>query len=238
MPEDFPPEALKAQAVLVRTLAVHPQQDHRREGFDFCDSTHCQLFHPQKNIPEKFQVATRETRSQILSYNNRPIATLYHSSCGGHTSPHQRVFGGEPLPYLQGVDDEAFCSDSPQSAWHSSLEKSQLEGVLNFSPLQKIQILDAEPGGRNFSLGLAGKDFKQIPAQEFLRQVGQQMGWEKVKSAYFSMEVRGDTIIFNGRGLGHGVGLCQWGARGMALKGKNYRQILQHYFPGTALTHD
>jgi stage II sporulation protein D (peptidoglycan lytic transglycosylase) len=235
MPEEFPPEALKAQAVLIRTLTRNPPQDHRLQGFDFCDTTHCQLFRPLQQVPEKFLVAARETRGQTLSYNHHPIMALYHSACGGHTSPNQRVFGGEPQPYLQGVDDQDYCKDSPQSTWQSQLGRRDLEGALDFSPLQHIQILDGEPNGRNFTLALEGQDFKKISAQDFLLAVGQRLGWEKIKSAYFSLESRGDTLTFIGRGLGHGVGLCQWGARGMALQGKNYRQILQHYFPGTHL---
>jgi stage II sporulation protein D len=238
MPEDFPLEALKAQAVLIRTLAMNPQQNHRSEGFDFCDTTHCQLFRPPKNIPDKFQVATGETRGRILNHDNRPIAALYHSACGGHTSPNHRVFGGEPLPYLQGVDDGDFCRDSPQYTWQSTLKRDRLEKVLDFSPLQHIQPLDAETDGRSFNLGLEGRGFKEISAQKFLQQVGQQLGWGKIKSAYFVVESNRDTLIFKGKGLGHGVGLCQWGARGMALSGKNYREILQHYFPGTRLDHD
>jgi stage II sporulation protein D len=233
MPEDFPPEALKAQAVLIRTLAIHPQQGHRAQGYDVCDTTHCQLFRRSQQIPEKFRLAVQQTRGAILTYDAKPIVALYHSSCGGHSSANQRVFGGEPLPYLQGVDDGDDCRDSPQNAWQSTLKRDQLEHVLIFSPLRQIQILDSEPGGRTFGLALEGQGFKKISTQYFLQQVGQQLGWEKIKSGYFTVESKGKTITFKGKGLGHGVGLCQWGARGMALKGKNYQEILQHYFPGT-----
>jgi stage II sporulation protein D len=237
MPAEFPPEALKAQAVVIRTLTMNPPQDHRLQGFDFCDTTHCQLFRPFHSVPEKFRVAARQTRGQYLSYDHRPIVALYHSACGGHTSANQRVFGGEPQPYLQGVDDKNYCQASPQNIWKSSLPRQALEGALNFSPLQQIQILDGEAAGRNFTLGLEGRDFKKISAQDFLLQVGQRLGWEKIKSAYFVVapDPQVGEIKFIGHGLGHGVGLCQWGARGMALKGKTYPQILQHYFPGTQL---
>ena len=235
MPEEFPPEALKAQAVLIRTLTQNPSQDHRLQGFDFCDTTHCQLFRPLKTIPEKFRIATLQTRGQILSYNHKPIVALYHSTCGGHTSANQRVFGGEPQPYLQGVDDKDYCEASPQTTWRSQVPRRQLEAVLAFSPLKQIQVLDGEAQGRNFTLALEGRDRKDLSAQDFLLAVGQQIGWEKIKSAYFTVEPNGDAFTFIGRGLGHGVGLCQWGARGMALQGKTYREILQHYFPGTYL---
>ena len=142
------------------------------------------------------------------------------------------------MPYLKGIDDNNFCGDSPQNRWESRLERHQLEEALNFSPMERIKIFDGEADGRSFELILEGRNSKEISSQSFLQQVGKKLGWEKIKSAYFVVESEGDVLVFQGRGLGHGVGLCQWGARGMALQGKNYREILQHYFPGTHLDHE
>lgn len=236
LPGDFPMEALKAQAVLIRTLAIRPTQDHRLQGYDFCDTTHCQLFRPPRPLPEKFLQAVKQTKGRILSYGGKPAVVLYHSQCGGHTSPNHRVFGGRPLPYLRGVEDSAFCGQGPQAQWESTLTVSQLEEALNFTPLEQIQIIDGEPQGRNFTLALEGRREEILPAQDFLLRVGKKLGWEKIKSAWFTVDTGNGMVNFKGRGLGHGVGMCQWGARGMALEGKNYREILHHYFPGTQVT--
>jgi stage II sporulation protein D len=234
LPSNFPMESLKAQAVLIRTLALKGEKRHLREGFDFCDTTHCQLFLPPEKIPPIVLAAVQQTRDMVLTHRGQLVAGLYHSTCGGHTSANQRVFGGVALPYLQGVNDGDYCTDSPHHDWKTVISREELRNALHQNrPVTQINLLDQDEGGRVFQLETYSPLSQKWPAQAFLLQVGRGLGWNKLKSAFFSIQPKEDSFIFSGRGLGHGVGLCQWGARGMALHGHDFRQILHHYFPGT-----
>ena len=236
MPNSFPMEALKAQAVLIRTKARRHERRHDKEGFDFCDTTHCQVYRPSRNIPHKFRSAVKQTSGIILTHRGKAIDVLYHSTCGGHTSANHRVFGGKPLAYLQGVSDGAFCSDSPHYEWEASLSLKKLKAALNSSQdIQGIHVSDQDPKGRVFQLNYQDPNQANILAQNFLLQIGRKFGWNQVKSALFIIQKSNQGYYFKGKGLGHGVGLCQWGARGMARQGTNFREILMHYYPGTRL---
>ncbi len=236
IPANFPLEALKAQAVAIRTLASREETPHHREAFDFCDSTHCQLFSYRRSLPGAITTAVAQTRGHVLFQNNQAIHALYHSTCGGHTSGNGVVFGGEPLSYLAGSDDEKFCSSSPHWNWQAQIDLKELEATFpEVSQLRGLRVVDQDAGGRVLTLELLGLPSKKISAQDFLLKVGQRMGWSTLKSANFSVTQKGHELWFQGKGLGHGVGLCQWGAKGMAEAGQNYQQILRHYFPGTGI---
>jgi len=229
MPADFPFEAKKAQAVLIRSYAISHRGRHAAEGYDFCDTTHCQAYAGQSSNSE--ENAAESTRGRILSFRGAAIAALYHSTCGGHTSPNQKVFGGQPLPYLQGVDDQSYCSASSHYEWQSTLSREDLGLALGF-PVTTLRAEERESGGRWFVLSIDGRSMKVM---DFLSEVGQRSGWNRLKSNWFEVKESDASLQFTGRGLGHGVGLCQWGARGMAELGKKYPEILRHYFPKTRL---
>lgn len=243
LPPGFPPEAQKAQAIVSRTYALANADRHLREGYNFCDLTHCQVYAGRNTPYRSLDEVVASTQKMILSYEGKPIQALFHSTCGGHTSANQKVFGGKPLPYLQGVDDEKFCERSPHAHWDNSISLKILEEVLkkeaDTNPrgeIKNLAIAEQEPNqGRVFKLALEGKRNFTLPAVDFISVVGRYMGWSKLKSNWFSVEVKEGEAAFKGRGLGHGVGLCQWGARGMAEAGKKFPEILKHYFPGAQL---
>lgn len=230
MPLDFPAEAQKAQAVLIRTYALSHLGRHSVEGFDFCDLTHCQAdagWDPSPHLSE----AVEATRSLVLNFQGHPAETLYHSTCGGHTSANQKVFGGKPLPYLQGVSDGDYCAKSPHHDWEGRMSQEELSLALGQS-VRGLETEEREPEGRVFTLAVDGK---VIPVMAFLSEVGRRYGWNRLKSNWFELTREGRDFRFVGHGLGHGVGLCQWGARGMAEAGKKFPEILGHYFPKTRL---
>jgi len=242
MPGDFPIEAQKAQAVLIRSYARAQRGRHAGEGYDFCDLTHCQVYGGLGGESGLRDEAVRATRSLVLTYGGKPVEALFHSTCGGHTSANQEVFGGRPLPYLQGVDDGEYCKASPHSEWSANLPLNKISATLaadenyaSVAPLSGFQPLEREPKGRIFSLRLDGPSRKTIATMDFLSLMGKAFGWNRLKSNWFEVEVKEGAAEFHGRGLGHGVGLCQWGARGMAEAGKRFDEILRHYFPGTKL---
>ncbi|HCU25364.1 MAG TPA: hypothetical protein DF383_10115 [Deltaproteobacteria bacterium] len=242
MPADFPLEAQKAQAVLARTYARAAAPRHAAEGFDFCDLTHCQAYRAVAPLSAAQEEAWRATRSLVLSSGGRPIEALFHSTCGGHTSPNQKVFGGPARSYLQGVSDGEYCRASPHWIWEARIDKTALSRLFGADSkknpggiLQNILPADREAQGRIFTLILQGERPVTLPAMEFLSAAGKALGWNRIKSNWFEVTLSGEDFIFQGRGLGHGVGLCQWGARGMAEAGKKFDEILRHYFPGTRL---
>lgn len=242
LPEDFPLEALKAQAVLIRTLASKKNPTHGSEGFNFCDSTHCQLFQPERPILEKFQRAVEQTQGLILTHRGKAIEALYHSTCGGRTAANQKTFGGGALPYLQGSSDQDskgrnYCAASPHSQWSSTLSLKELRALFKDPSLKNLEAIDLDQDGRAEEILLIGEKTQKILAQDFLMQVGRQLGWSRLKSAVLQVNKQNELFLFTGKGLGHGVGMCQWGARGMALAGQDYIAILKHYFPGTSLQH-
>ncbi len=243
LPPGFPDEAQKAQAIAIRSYALANADRHLREGYNFCDLTHCQVY-GGKNLPYRsMDDAVRATQRLIMRYEGKPIQALFHSTCGGHTSANQKVFGGKPLPYLQGVDDEKFCERSPHYRWDSSVSLKILEEVLKKEKetnprgeIRNIRIAEQEPDlGRVFKIALEGKRNFTLPTVDFISVVGRYLGWSKLKSNWFAVEVNEGEASFKGRGLGHGVGLCQWGARGMAEAGKKFPEILKHYYPGAEL---
>ncbi len=243
IPEDFPLEAQKAQAVLIRSFALSQRGRHAEEGYDFCDLTHCQVYGGLGAPSELRDEAVRATEKLVLAYRGKPIAGLFHSTCGGHTSANQRVFGGKPLPYLQGVSDENFCSASPHYRWKAEVPIQQLSLALaedsqwrESIPLSSLAPAERESDGRIFSVDLQGPRHEKIATMDFLSAVGKKIGWNQLKSNWFEVQVKDGVASFEGRGLGHGVGLCQWGARGMALAGKRFDEILRHYFPGAKLS--
>src|SRR4030095_3213923 len=242
VPAGYPPEALKAMAVLVRTFALAHQDRHAKEGFELCDLTHCQVYAGRQMNYLSFDEAVKATRGITLDYQLKLAETPYHSTCGGHTSPFHRVFGGKPIPYLQGVSDGDACAPSPHTTWESSISLKVLEEVLKKEKetnpkgeLKNLRIADREENGRAFSITMEGPRTFELSAQKFLSLVGRYLGWSLIKSDWFEIEVKEGEAHFKGRGLGHGVGLCQWGARGLAEQGKSAEEILFHYYPGTQL---
>ncbi|MFO1463327.1 MAG: SpoIID/LytB domain-containing protein [bacterium] len=244
LPEDFSAEAQKAQAVLIRSFALSHRGRHAEEGYDFCDLTHCQVYGGLGPASALREEAVRATRGLILSYQGRPIEGLFHSTCGGHTSANQRVFGGKPLPYLQGVSDGDYCAVSPHYRWSARLPLREISAILaedprwtGSIPLRGLALGEREPQGRVFNLSLEGPRRASIETMDFLSELGRKIGWNQLKSNWFELSVKDGIAEFEGRGLGHGVGMCQWGARGMAERGKRFDEILRHYFPGTKLSH-
>ncbi|MBF0493073.1 MAG: SpoIID/LytB domain-containing protein [Deltaproteobacteria bacterium] len=241
MPNGFPPEALKAQAILIRTYAFVNAGRHQQEGFDLCDLTHCQAYAGRQLNHRSHAEAAQATQGLMLAYNLKPAQVFYHSTCGGHTSAASDVFGGAEIPYLKGVSDEDYCKKSPHYKWEDFISLNILKEVLSKDPiklsgdLKNVSISKKEEAGRVLELALEGNKKTLISATAFLSQIGKYLGWSQLKSNWFEMEPKDNGLIFKGHGLGHGVGLCQWGAKGMAEQGKKFEEILQHYFPGAQL---
>ncbi len=223
MPGSFPLEALKAQAVLARTYAVRRLSP--QGPYDLCADKTCQVYLGLSGETPRHAEAVRATRGLVVSYRGQAISALYHADSGGMTAGSEEVFG-QALPYLRPQADP-YTRATP---WSFPLSESKAKAALlalGLSPrtLEAPSVLRRTPSGRVGRLRLLGVEVEGPLAQRLVRALG-------LPSALVAFE----GWQASGRGAGHGVGLSQWGAKGLAEAGYDFRAILGHYFPGTALS--
>jgi stage II sporulation protein D len=212
-------EALKAMAVAARSFALHHLGRHGAEGFDFCDTTHCQDLRLSTNIGSKLRDAVDATEAEILWFNGSPAATYYHRHCGGNTAAAHEIWPGLKAPYLRSAPD-TFCVDHGDASWRSEL------------PIRDLDVARRTESGRVTKLSYEGR---RISAERFQRMVGEQFGWNLIRSNYYDIAPAPVGLIVSGRGFGHGVGLCQTGADARGKAGHDYARILSFYYPGARL---
>jgi stage II sporulation protein D len=220
-------EALKAMAVAARTYAVYFKSRHTLEGFDFCDTTHCQDVR-LGNESSRVRAAVTTTEGELLWYQGRPAATYYHRSCGGELEDASALDRNLHASYLRKRQD-LYCPRSDE--WQTEITVADLAGALA-QPVNALTVGSRTETGRVRTLLVNGKPLSAI---NFRLSVGRALGWEKIPSDLYQLEDRGGRIALRGRGQGHGVGLCQAGADSMGKQGRGYREILAYYYPGTAL---
>lgn len=216
-------EALKAMAVAVRTYAVHYRGRHRTEGFDLCDTTHCQDLRIAEAPTPRLTLAVEATEGELLWYGGAPAATYYHRHCGGSTEDVESVWPDRHAPYLKRQTD-TFCLSRGRAPWRSEVSA----GSLGSGP--PLRILSRTASGRVAELDWNGQ---RITATRFHQRIGELFGWTLLRSNHYDVTRRGEHMIFQGFGAGHGVGLCQAGAEERGKAGSTYRQILAFYYPGT-----
>ncbi len=234
-------EALKAMAVTARTYAMHFGTRHALDGFDFCDSTHCQNLR-LAGVTPRLRNLVESTAGEVLWYDGEPAAAYYHANCGGTTEDGRYILGNDEqrAPYLKQHPD-AYCVRRGANQWRSEVSKRDLqralaaEGVIVPGQLRSVAVLHRTTSGRVEFLTVAGGQNITVPGLTFRLAVGRNIGWDRLKSNWYEVHVEGDRIAFHGRGSGHGVGLCQTGAEVMGEEGRSYREILAFYYPGTRL---
>jgi stage II sporulation protein D len=231
----WPMEAIKAQAVVARSYAFF-QREARKYAIYHLESTVIDQVYDGCAIEDSRAVrGVRETSGEVLTYNNNVIQAFFHSNCGGHTESSENVWG-YALPYLQGIDC-SYCLSAPSAKWEQTLSLDKIESLLRSNGYQVAGLRDIKPGRRNRSgrmtdLTLIGiKERLTISAVSFRKAIG----YTLIKCTNFEVRIAGDDAVFSGIGYGHGVGLCQWGAKQRAGDGFDYREILIYYYPGTRL---
>ena len=234
-------ETLKAMAVAARTYAMHFGSRHSLDGFDFCDSTHCQNLR-LSDVTRRLRKIVEGTAGEVLWYDGEPAATYYHANCGGTTEDGRFILGNDEqrAPYLKQHSD-TYCARNGASQWRSEVSKRELqhalaaEGVSVPGQLRTLTVLERTASGRVEFLTLTGSHSITVPGLTFRAAIGHNIGWDRLKSNWYDVRVEGDKVVFHGRGSGHGVGLCQVGAEVMGEEGRSYREILSFYYPGTRL---
>jgi stage II sporulation protein D len=223
--------AQQALAVAIRTYAVANAGRHGREGFDLCDSTHCQAFGRSTPVTRRAALATA---SRVLTYNGRPAELFYSASCGGRSESAADVWPGASYPYLRAAEDDVHRGDP---LWTVELPLGRVQQALRRAgfvgrQLSGVEIEERSASERVTRLRVRGLQPDVIGGNEFRLAIGAQ----ELRSTAFDLERRGDTLRFTGRGYGHGVGLCVVGAGRRALRGESFEAILGKYFPGLTLT--
>ncbi|MEN6565471.1 MAG: stage II sporulation protein D [Veillonellales bacterium] len=252
MPAEFELEALKAQAVAARTVAVKSMASFGGSGVPehpgadvSADFKQSQAWLGEARLRERWgdnygrywariSQAVDQTRGQIITYAGEPINAVFHSTSGGRTASAKEVWGFE-YPYLQSV---ACTWDQTSPRYNDTKEIPLAEIEQRLGPDAGVMsaakngsgavahIIDLTDSGRVDKIRIGSKVLSGIAAREKL----------ELRSANFTVEQSGDKMIFKTIGYGHGVGLCQYGANGMAKEGRDYHQIVTYYYTGVALT--
>jgi stage II sporulation protein D len=242
-------QALMAQAIAARTYAIYQMREagtprfHGLEPpFDLASSVKDQVYEGAHRETYKSERAIQLTRGQVLTYDGRPIKAFYHSTCGGHTETPERVWGLR-LPYFRSVGCD-YCRASPRFNWLYSISAAELERKLKSQGLLRgrllgLKILERNKLGRVTRVQIRGAEATIELAATRLREL---VGGLNLRSTDFNIAhnpdggAHGGDFVFLGHGSGHGVGMCQWGAKTMGDLGYDAREILTHYYPSAQIT--
>jgi stage II sporulation protein D len=230
----WPMESIKTQAVIARTFAVAKRKERSKALYHLESTVMDQAYEGSDDEDSRAARGVVETQDEVLTYNGSVIQAFYHANSGGRTEASQNVWG-IALPYLQGVECQ-YGLTSTTSSWEQSLPLSKIEAALK--SFKVYGLTDIKPGPRNNRSRLKNVVLVtehgniSLLATKFRMAVGSTV----IKSTNFSVRVEGGTAYFNGVGYGHGVGLCQYGAKHRALDGFKYDEILSYYYPGARLS--
>lgn len=249
MPASFEIEALKAQAVVARTYTIYKieNSEGKHGEANICDdSTCCQAWISKEDRLSKWEENSREsnwnkiveavdsTKGKIVTYEGKAINAFFHSNSGGKTETTLNVWGGSGYPYLQSVStsgEEAYSQYKSEVTLNkqefiNKIKEKYQDFEINFSDVNCISILEYTDGNRVKKIKIGNKEFSGVEIRTI-------MG---LKSANFNIEIQGDNIYFSVLGYGHGVGMSQTGADSMAKEGKNYEEIIKHFYTGVEIS--
>jgi len=231
-------EALKAQAVAARGYAYTKIGSKPGAAYDLESDVSHQAFDPGGGNPV-IRKALERTRGQVLACRGRVFSPNYHSTCGGRTAMPSEAWGTPDslYPWARSVEDK-YCRISPKYSWRLTVAPGEiLKRALGISDttfaVTEVSILERGPSGRVQKLRISSQAGDTVLCRDRIRF---QLADKALPSTWFEIECVRDgqgnvaSVEFTGRGYGHGVGMCQWGAMGMAREGRGYREILKHYY--------
>lgn len=229
-----PASAREAQAIVSRTFALASRGRHSPSGYDLCDLAHCQVFRGHDEESPAARAAVKKTAGLVLLVGGVVLKpAFFHSACGGGTSKALDVFGeeGAGAAVSDTGKDGPLCKDAEGFSWEWSIGRTELAAALGANSqndLSAFEILRRDASGRVLQLKSFGK---RCSGAEFSSKIGRAFGWQTLRSLHVTMEQVEGLIRFKGQGLGHGVGLCQQGAKALASQGADWKAILSRYFP-------
>lgn len=250
MPSDFGLEALKAQAIAARTfivkrLAAHDTSGVPASGADVTDTVDHQVYHPYEGLQEewkaagkeeewaKLEQAIRESKDTIMTYHGEPITASFFSTSNGYTENSEDVWQQE-LPYLRSVSSPWDAKIAPGFKESITMSRAEFMNKLNVVPEATpvstnnegaqpfIEVISKTDGNRIKEIRVGSKRFSGKDIRELLG----------LRSSEFTWSTKGSDITITTLGYGHGVGMSQWGANGMAQEGYTATEILKHYYTG------
>ena len=244
-------QALKAFAICARTYTVMKLNENQ-SLFDVYLDTRDQVYGGadiEKDLSDK---AIDDTRNLILTYNDKPAKVFYHAACGGHTENAKNVFGIKDAPYLDGVKDgdPPNCSIAPNFLWEEDYPENVFIGRLRTGgllqdknyKLKNVEVESRFESGRvsvlliTLTSGDGETQTVKLNGNKIRTVIRTADNFGILKSTMFNISLKDNgEVIITGKGNGHGVGLCQWGAIHQSIEGNNYKEILSFYFPGTAI---
>lgn len=247
MPADFEEEALKAQGVVARTYTVYKINNKKHDNADICDDSNCcQAWISKEDRLSKWEESKREnnwkkiescvnaTKGKIITYNNQPINAFFHSNSGGTTELPVNVWGGgSDLPYLQVVET---AGEDEYSQYNSEVELTNEELTnkikekysdiqIDFSNIEDVKVLEYTDSGRVKKVKFGNHEISGTEVRSILG----------LRSTNFEIIKEDGKIKFKVKGYGHGVGMSQTGADSMAKQGKNYEEIIKHFYVGVEI---
>lgn len=220
--------ALKAQAIASRTYALYMTMHPKSPLYDVVDSMLDQVYRGASSESPRILQAVSGTQGQFLGINEEPIKLFFHSRCGGQTDTENSVWETTKTSHVR--VQCPYCQKHPYR-WSTSIPTHEIMEVFRV-PLSKeppsLIVAGRSLSGRVTALKVGSKSTETVINADVFRNM---LGYHRIRSARFSWQVVGDQTLFVGTGLGHGVGMCQWGANYLAKQGHDYHQILRHYYP-------
>lgn len=232
----WPMESLKAQAIAARTYALHQKQFTAARKFDVYNNQSSQMYGGADSERTRSNEAVDSTRGLVLTYDGRIFPAYYHATCGGVTRSASELWKVDLPPLRGGVRCE-YCWFSPHFSWHAKIGVREIESALgkqgvHVGSIRELEVVDRSPTGRVLTARVGGTEGERIISAKDLRLW---VGSTVVRSENFEVHARRGKIVFEGKGWGHGVGMCQWGALGQSLIGRKYNEILSFYYPGSEI---
>ena len=242
VPKEMPPswsvEALRAQSVAARTFTLKNRNRYSTEGFDLCNTAHCQVYEGMSAETHSTTEAVDRTHGEVLFYKGEIIDALFHTDSGGMTESAEYVWGSA-VPYLRAVAEPQMQTQP----WNRAVSVDSFVQIMEKSgkPLGTLKEIhlspltvgrgsgDRSPSGRVRSAEFVGSKGRVVLSGNDLRSMF------SLPSTLFDVHCSGEEILFSGYGSGHGLGLSQWGAKVLADQGNTYRDILLHYYSGVTL---
>lgn len=238
IPRNWPREALKAQAIAARTFAVLKRSEARRrkDPYDLENTALFQMYQGSGLVNDNIREAVLRTSGEILTQGKAPIAAFFHSNCGGRTCRSSEVWS-QDKPYLRSAEC-TYGNNGEHFRWRAEMKVADLvqklrKGGLGIGDVIRLEARSRDESGRISELAIMDETgrFEKMKGSDFRMKVGPDL----IRSTRFDPQIVQDKVVFIGKGWGHGVGLCQEGACGMALKGFGAFDILRHYYRGVMI---
>jgi stage II sporulation protein D len=231
----WPMEAIKAQAIASRTYAFYQIKENEHRHYHLYSDVSSQVYNGVYAERYRTNSAVDQTKGKVLLWKVKPVPAFFHSTCGGWTEKASSLWRVD-LPPLAGAECR-YCKNSPHFLWDYDMEIGTLEEVLKSAGYMIDSAYSIKITGRNFSgrvnsvIVVGRNSSESIKAKDLRYLVGPLL----LKSTNFDVVVKDGRVYFKGKGWGHGVGMCQWGAFAMAKKKKTAEEILSHYYPGARI---